>query len=108
MYLHLEHVGRAVGSGVAQEGQRDKGDVEYLRESESVWRSRQSMARVTSRQDGRPYLSSLVVWLYQDSTMTSNFDFTEKTEHTLQAAIQLAKDYANSQGFLSSEMPQQS
>lgn len=34
--------------------------------------------------------------------MTSNFDFTQKTEQALQASIQLAKDYANAQGmFLS-------
>ncbi|KAF8576556.1 hypothetical protein K439DRAFT_1366899 [Ramaria rubella] len=29
--------------------------------------------------------------------MASNFDFTDKTEQTLQVAIQLAKDYANAQ-----------
>ena len=30
--------------------------------------------------------------------MALNFDFTDKAQATLQAAIQLAKDYANSQG----------
>lgn len=30
--------------------------------------------------------------------MTSNFEFTDKTQETLAAAIQLAKDYANAQG----------
>lgn len=30
--------------------------------------------------------------------MSPNFDFTDKTEETLAAAIQLAKDYANAQG----------
>lgn len=32
--------------------------------------------------------------------MASNFDFTEKTEQTLAASIQLAKDYAHAQGEL--------
>ena len=31
--------------------------------------------------------------------MTSNFDFTEKAEQTLQTSFQLAKDYANAQGM---------
>jgi hypothetical protein len=31
-------------------------------------------------------------------SMGSNFDFTDKTQETLAAAIQLAKDYANPQG----------
>jgi len=31
--------------------------------------------------------------------MTSNMDFTDKTQETLAAAIQLAKDYANAQGM---------
>lgn len=31
--------------------------------------------------------------------MTSSFEFTQKTEQTIQAAIQLAKDYANAQGI---------
>lgn len=30
--------------------------------------------------------------------MGSNFDFTDKTQETLAAAIQLAKDYANAHG----------
>ena len=30
--------------------------------------------------------------------MASNMDFTDKTQETLGAAIQIAKDYANSQG----------
>jgi hypothetical protein len=30
--------------------------------------------------------------------MALNLDFTDKAQGTLQAAIQLAKDYANSQG----------
>ncbi len=30
--------------------------------------------------------------------MALSFEFTDKAEATLQAAIQLAKDYANSQG----------
>jgi ATP-dependent Clp protease ATP-binding subunit ClpB len=30
--------------------------------------------------------------------MTSNFDFTEKTEQSIAEAIQFAKDYANAQG----------
>lgn len=30
--------------------------------------------------------------------MTSNFDFTQKAEHALQSAVQLAKDHANAQG----------
>lgn len=30
--------------------------------------------------------------------MALNLDFTDKAQATLQAAIQLAKDYANSQG----------
>lgn len=28
----------------------------------------------------------------------SNFDFTDKTQESIAAAIQLAKDYANAQG----------
>jgi ATP-dependent Clp protease ATP-binding subunit ClpB len=31
--------------------------------------------------------------------MSSNFDFTDKTQETLAAAIQLAKDYANAHGM---------
>ena len=31
--------------------------------------------------------------------MGSNFDFTDKTQETLAAAIQLAKDYANAHGM---------
>ena len=31
--------------------------------------------------------------------MSSNFDFTDKTQQTLAEAIQLAKDYANAQGL---------
>lgn len=31
--------------------------------------------------------------------MNSSMDFTAKTEETLSAAVQLAKDYANSQGM---------
>lgn len=31
--------------------------------------------------------------------MALNLDFTDKAQATLQAAIQLAKDYANSQGM---------
>jgi len=31
--------------------------------------------------------------------MALNLDFTDKAQTTLQAAIQLAKDYANSQGM---------
>jgi len=32
--------------------------------------------------------------------MTSNMDFTDKTQQCLAEAIQLAKDYANAQGTL--------
>jgi hypothetical protein len=32
---------------------------------------------------------------------TTNFDFTEKTEESIADAIQLAKDYANAQGYTS-------
>ena len=32
--------------------------------------------------------------------MNANFDFTDKAQETLAAAIQIAKDYANSQGML--------
>ena len=31
--------------------------------------------------------------------MSSNFDFTDKTQESLAAAIQLAKDYSNAQGI---------
>jgi hypothetical protein len=31
--------------------------------------------------------------------MALNFEFTDKAQATVQAAIQLAKDYANSQGM---------
>jgi len=31
--------------------------------------------------------------------MSSSFDFTDKTQETLEAAIQLAKDYANAYGM---------
>ena len=31
--------------------------------------------------------------------MTSNFDFTDKTQESLAAAVQLAKDYANAHGM---------
>jgi len=34
--------------------------------------------------------------------MSSNFDFTDKTQEALAAAIQLAKDYANAHGMHSS------
>ena len=30
--------------------------------------------------------------------MTSNLDFTDKSQETLAAAVQLAKDYANASG----------
>jgi hypothetical protein len=33
--------------------------------------------------------------------MTSNMEFTDKTQQCLAEAIQLAKDYANAQGFYS-------
>jgi len=34
-------------------------------------------------------------------SMSSNFDFTDKTQEALAAAIQLAKDYANAHGMYS-------
>jgi hypothetical protein len=34
--------------------------------------------------------------------MGSNFDFTDKTQETLAAAIQLAKDFANAHGIFHS------
>jgi hypothetical protein len=34
--------------------------------------------------------------------MSSNFDFTDKAQESISAALQLAKDYANAQGILSS------
>lgn len=33
--------------------------------------------------------------------MTSNMEFTDKTQQTLSEAVQLAKDYAHAQGMLS-------
>ena len=33
--------------------------------------------------------------------MAANFEFTDKTQTTIESAVQLAKDYANAQGMLS-------